>query len=153
MSSFELNKVVGAVLVAVLTMVVIGKIGDNLVTTGGGHGGGVGPALDGISERGVEHVLASMLSPQAEIADGFATITVTRRDGGVVTGLLVGDDDEGLRLDVGEGQIESIGPGDVAARTTPTTGMPAMGLVLPARDLRDVVAYVMSLSLEETADE
>ena len=120
---------------------------------GGGHGGGVGPALDGISERGVEHVLASMLSPQAEIADGFATITVTRRDGGVVTGLLVGDDDEGLRLDVGEGQIESIGPGDVAARTTPTTGMPAMGLVLPARDLRDVVAYVMSLSLEETADE
>ena len=33
------------------------------------------------------------------------------------------------------------------------TGMPAMGLVLPARDLRDVVAYVMSLSLEETADE
>jgi cytochrome c len=42
MSSFELNKVLGAVLVAVLTMVVIGKIGDNLVTTGGGHGGGHG---------------------------------------------------------------------------------------------------------------
>ena len=40
MSSFELNKVLGAVLIAVLTMVVIGKIGDNLVTTGGGHGGG-----------------------------------------------------------------------------------------------------------------
>ena len=120
---------------------------------GGGHGGGVGPALDGISERGAEHVLASMLDPQAEIADGFATITVTRRDGGVVTGLLVGDEDEGLRLDVGDGQIESIALGDVAARTTPTTGMPAMGLVLPARDLRDVVAYVMSLAPEETADE
>ena len=44
MSSFELNKVLGAVLVAVLTMVVIGKIGDNLVTTGGGHGGGHGDA-------------------------------------------------------------------------------------------------------------
>lgn len=42
MSSFELNKVLGAVLIAVLTMVVIGKIGDNLVTTGGGHGGGHG---------------------------------------------------------------------------------------------------------------
>ncbi len=40
MSSFELNKVVGAVLLAVLVLVVIGKIGDNLVTTGGGHGGG-----------------------------------------------------------------------------------------------------------------
>jgi cytochrome c len=42
MSSFELNKVLGAVLMAVLVMVVIGKIGDNLVTTGGGHGGGHG---------------------------------------------------------------------------------------------------------------
>tara|TARA_R110002126_G_scaffold9868_3_gene44337 strand:+ start:3379 stop:4422 length:1044 start_codon:yes stop_codon:yes gene_type:complete len=42
MSSFELNKIVGAVLMAVLVMVVIGKIGDNLVTTGGGHGGGHG---------------------------------------------------------------------------------------------------------------
>ena len=42
MSSFELNKIVGAVLLAVLVMVVIGKFGDNLVTTGGGHGGGHG---------------------------------------------------------------------------------------------------------------
>ena len=37
MSSFEFNKVIGAVLLAVLTMVVIGKLGDNLVATGGGH--------------------------------------------------------------------------------------------------------------------
>lgn len=42
MSSFELNKVIGALLLAVLTMVVIGKLGDNLVSTGGGHGGGHG---------------------------------------------------------------------------------------------------------------
>ncbi len=42
MSSFELNKVVGAVLLAVLVLVVIGKLGDNLVSTGDGHGGGHG---------------------------------------------------------------------------------------------------------------
>jgi len=46
MSSFELNKIVGAILVAVLTLVVIGKIGDNLVTTGGGHGGSGGHGGD-----------------------------------------------------------------------------------------------------------
>jgi cytochrome c len=44
MSSLELNKAVGSVLFAVLTLVVIGKIGDNLVSTGGGHGGGHGAA-------------------------------------------------------------------------------------------------------------
>ena len=38
MSSFELNKIIGAILLAVLVMVVISKFGDNLVTTGGGHG-------------------------------------------------------------------------------------------------------------------
>ena len=39
MSSFELNKVIGAVLLAVLTMVVIGKLADNLVSTDDGHNG------------------------------------------------------------------------------------------------------------------
>ena len=41
--------------------------------------------------------------------------------------------------------IESIEQDEVAARTEPSSGMPPMGLVLPPRDLRDVVAYVMSL--------
>lgn len=112
---------------------------------GGGHGGGVGPALAGVSARGVEHVLGSILAPQAEIADGFASIVVTRRDGSTVSGLLVDEDDAEIRLDVGEGVIESIEQDAVAARTEPSSGMPPMGLVLPPRDLRDVVAYVMSL--------
>ena len=44
MSSFELNKFIGAFLLAVLTMVVIGKLGDYLVVSGGGHGGAHGGA-------------------------------------------------------------------------------------------------------------
>ena len=37
MSSFELNKVIGALLLAVLTVVVIGKLGDNLVASDDSH--------------------------------------------------------------------------------------------------------------------
>ena len=59
MSSFELNKIVGALLVAVLTLVVIGKIGDNLVSTGGGHGGGHGGG-------GGEVMTASAPAPKVE---------------------------------------------------------------------------------------
>ena len=62
-----------------------------------------------------------------------------------MSGLLVGEDASTIRLDVGEGVIESIDQRDVTSRTEPTSGMPPMGLVLPARDLRDVVAHVMSL--------
>ena len=112
---------------------------------GPGHGGGVGPSLAGVSARGAEHVLGSILVPQAEIAEGFASIVVTRGDGSTVSGLLVGEDDSTIRLDVGEGVMESIDLRDVASRTEPTSGMPPMGLVLPARDLRDVVAHVMTL--------
>ena len=42
MSSFELNKIIGAVLLAVLVLVVIGKVGDNLVSTEDKHENGHG---------------------------------------------------------------------------------------------------------------
>jgi cytochrome c len=77
MSSFELNKIVGALLVAVLTLVVIGKIGDNLVTTGGGHGGGHGGAGEVMTasapapkvEEPLEPVLGLLAS--ASVEDGM----------------------------------------------------------------------------------
>ena len=44
MSTFGLNKLVGAVLLTTLVVFIIGKIGDNLVGTGGGHGPETGKA-------------------------------------------------------------------------------------------------------------
>ena len=38
MSSLELNKIAGAIILATLIAFAIGKIGDNLVAPGGGHG-------------------------------------------------------------------------------------------------------------------
>jgi cytochrome c len=69
MSSFELNKIVGALLVAVLTLVVIGKIGDNLVTTGGGHGGEAtvtAAAKAPKAEQPLEPILAMLASANVE---------------------------------------------------------------------------------------
>ena len=59
--------------------------------------------LDALRLNGAEHVLGSILVPQAEIAEGFASIVVTRGDGSTVSGLMVGEDDSTIRLDVGEG--------------------------------------------------
>lgn len=44
MSTYGLNKLVGAVLLTTLVVFVIGKIGDNLVGAGGGHGPEAGKA-------------------------------------------------------------------------------------------------------------
>jgi quinoprotein glucose dehydrogenase len=114
----------------------------------GGHGAGVGPSLAGVSSRGAEFVLESILDPQAQIAPGFASVVVTRRDGTVVSGLLLGESEESVTISgiadaaVGEARLE-IPRVEIESVSDPTTGMPPIGL--EPGPLRDVVAYVMSL--------
>ena len=112
----------------------------------GGHGGGVGPSLVGVRARGAEYVLESIVNPQAEIAAGYGNVTVTLRDGGTVSGALLAEDETGLRLDVGGDAPMRIAADAIAARSEPASGMPPIGLALSPEDLRDLVAYVMSLS-------
>jgi putative heme-binding domain-containing protein len=110
-----------------------------------GHGAGAGPPLEGIgSRRDRAHFLRSVLEPSAEIAEGFATLSVTKRDGSVVTGTLVGEEDGALVLDTG-GQQQRIASAEIAERIGPVSAMPPNGLSLPPRELRDLVAYLATL--------
>ena len=111
-----------------------------------GHGGGAGPSLVGVGDRGAAYVLESMVAPDAEIAAGFGSVTVELVSGQRVSGLLLSEEADGaLVLDVGGDEPRRLAAAEVASRTEATTGMPPMGLTLPARALRDVHAYVMSL--------
>ena len=88
MSAFELNKIVGAVLLAVLVMVVIGKFGDNLVTTGGGHGAEEAtvtakakkPKSDNRFTNLVSEVLSGSWAVKAPNGDGAITLTSEKGD-------------------------------------------------------------------------
>jgi len=54
-----------------------------------GQGGQVGPALDGIADRLTrEQLLESLIEPTARLAPGYGNVTLTLKDGQVVTGLL-----------------------------------------------------------------
>jgi quinoprotein glucose dehydrogenase len=112
---------------------------------GGGHGGGVGPALAGVRAKGAEHVLESVLAPNAKIANGFASIVVRRRDGSSTSGLIVKEDASSLVLDIGAANPVTIALDDIVERSTPISGMPPVGLGLSPQALRDVLAYVMTL--------
>ncbi len=127
--------------------VVFQTVGDCLRCHGGGggHGGGAGPELAGVSARGARHVLESVLAPGREIAAGFGSVVVTRRDGSRVSGLLVESSEFRVGVDVGAVEPVVIARSDIASQSEPTTGMPPMGLALEPRALRDVMAYVMSL--------
>jgi putative heme-binding domain-containing protein len=110
-----------------------------------GHGAGVGPDLDGISDRRDRaFLLRSLLEPSAEIADGFATLSITRHDGSIVSGTLLGEEDDALRLQVGNEELR-IPLAEVKERVGPVSAMPPNGLALSPADLRDLVAYVATL--------
>ena len=47
--------------------------GDPETALDTGHGGRVGPALAGVAGRGPEYLLASLMTPDAQIADGFTS--------------------------------------------------------------------------------
>jgi quinoprotein glucose dehydrogenase len=112
---------------------------------GGGHGGGAGPALAGVGRRGARHVLESLVAPSAEIAPGFGSVVVTDVDGRRVGGLLLASESDAIRLDTGGAEPVVILREKVRSQTEPVSGMPALGLALEPRALRDVVTYVMSI--------
>jgi putative heme-binding domain-containing protein len=105
----------------------------------------VGPELGGIGQRrDAAYLLRSVLEPSAEIAEGFATIAVTKRDGSVASGTLVSDADGMLVLDAGGNELR-IPAAEIQERIGPVSAMPPNGLALSPADLRDLVAYVATL--------
>ena len=110
-----------------------------------GHGGGVGPELAGVGKRrDAAYVLRSVLEPSAEIAEGFATISLTKQDGSVLSGTLVSASDGEIVLEAGGDEIR-VPLAEVKERIGPVSAMPPNGLGLSPGDLRDLVAYVTAL--------
>jgi putative heme-binding domain-containing protein len=62
----------------------------------GGHGGRIGPALDGIGITGVEAILRHVLTPNAAMEGGYRSFRVVTRDGRVIQGLLVSRDADAI---------------------------------------------------------
>ncbi|UUO07168.1 DUF1080 domain-containing protein [Blastopirellula sp. J2-11] len=59
----------------------------------GGHGGNIGPALDGVGLRGTEAILRNVLTPSAAIEGGYRNYQVVTIAGQIYAGLLVAEDE------------------------------------------------------------
>jgi quinoprotein glucose dehydrogenase len=110
-----------------------------------GHGAGAGPDLAGVvGRRDLHYVLESVLEPQAEIATGFATVSLLLEDGARLSGTLVTESRTEMVLEVG-GEEHTIPVSQIRERSPTTSGMPPLGRTLSPRDLRDLVAYIATL--------
>ncbi len=111
----------------------------------GGEGSNVGPALAKIGAKGREHLLESLVLPQAKVAAGFGLMTVTRKDGTVVAGALLEEKDGKLVLSQPDGSKLEVPLTDIASRTAPVSTMPPMDAILKPAELRDLVEYLSTL--------
>jgi putative heme-binding domain-containing protein len=109
----------------------------------GGHGAGAGPDLAGVAQRhDARGLLESLLVPNAKIAGGFGSVSVTLRGGEVVTGVQTRESADTIVVDTAGGVSRRIALREVAARTPPASAMPPTALALSPRELRDLVAYL-----------
>ena len=113
---------------------------------GANHTGSqIGPALRGIHSKGRAYLLRSLVDPQADIAEGFGTVAVTLKDGSARGGNLVKRTAKRLELLLPDGKVEVLDRDEVASMSEAISVMPPMGALLSRREIRDLLAYLMTL--------
>ncbi|MGB5500273.1 MAG: heme-binding protein, partial [Maribacter sp.] len=114
-----------------------------------GAGGKVGPALDNIANVLTrEQILESLIEPSTRLAPGYGTITITLKDGQVVTGILEEETKEEIILRTSDAEPMEIAVSRIEKRENGLSAMPAMGRLISKRELRNLIEYLSSLRKE-----
>lgn len=118
----------------------------------GGQGGIQGPALDGIALRSDRAgLLESIITPNAKIAEGFGTVTITLKNGESVAGIPKGEKDGKLEVLLPTNEKKTVAVADIAKRDGPVSAMPPLGAILPPNDLRDLIEFLAQRKAKEPA--
>jgi quinoprotein glucose dehydrogenase len=116
------------------------------------QGGIQGPPLDGVGLRQDRAtLLESVITPNAKIADGYGTMTVTMKGGDTVIGQLKSDKDGKVELLLPSGEKKVIPAGDIVKRDGPVSIMPPIAAVLPPTDLRDLIEFLSQRKAKDGA--
>ena len=113
----------------------------------GNDGGDVGPNLAGIGQRQPrEYLLESLVAPNARIAPGFESLTLTMKDGTVHAGSVKQETAAELVLNSPEEGFLTLRQSDITDRQRGVSGMPeGFGQLLGKRDLRDLVEFLANV--------
>jgi putative heme-binding domain-containing protein len=115
------------------------------------YGGNVGPNLSGIGHRlSPREILTSLIRPSAALALGHETVIVTLNDESVFSGIVLERTPEHLKLKVGKTEIRTIAQADIAEEETVPSSMPSAEDNLSRREIRDLVAFLVSQKGEES---
>ena len=113
----------------------------------GDDGSEFGPDLAGVAGRlSNEQLLESLIAPSAQIAEGFALVTIETKGGETFGGTLRGETGEAVEIVIADGSAKTIAKADIEGRSAvDVSTMPPMGAILQKMELRDVLAYLRTL--------
>jgi len=108
-------------------------------------GGEAGPSLAGVAKRGDRnYLLESIVHANAVVASGYGTVNIELTNKGALTGTLLQQDANGVDVDIA-GVRWRVMRKDILTMTEPVSGMPVLDGVLSLREVRDMVAWMMTL--------
>jgi quinoprotein glucose dehydrogenase len=114
-----------------------------------GAGGEVGPALDNIANILTrEQILESLIEPSARLAPGYGSVTLTLKDGQIVNGVLIEENEDEILLRTSEAEPMEVPLKRIKKRENSISSMPPMGRMISKRELRDLVEYLGGLKKE-----
>ncbi|MCC6279887.1 MAG: HEAT repeat domain-containing protein [Saprospiraceae bacterium] len=112
----------------------------------GTDGGTVGPQLAHIgSVLNREQILQALVEPGARLAPGYGSVALTLKDGQQVYGILSQETDESLTITTSDAEPLHIAVARIAKRENLPSSMPPMGETLSKREIRDLVAFLVTL--------
>jgi len=115
----------------------------------GDMGGNAGPALDAIGKTlSKEDLLIALVEPSKRLAPGYGTVPLTLVAGTKITGLLLEDKKDSMRVKVGT-EVKEFAKKDISSSALGASSMPPMGTLLTKRDIRDLVSYLATLTRSE----
>ena len=114
-----------------------------------GKGSAVGPPLDGIADKlDRKDLLLSLVNPNARIAEGYGTIILNLKNGDELAGILMGETENLIQIKVGKAAVKEILKSKIIEKEVLPSGMFNMGEVLTKMQLRDLMAYLVTLKME-----
>lgn len=111
----------------------------------GGEGSEVGPPLTDIGKKGRDYIFESLVAPQAKIAPGYGLMTIVLNDGTALAGALKEESPDSITLILPDKTESTVKTSEIASRTDPISTMPPMGDILNPRELRDLIAWLLTL--------
>ena len=117
----------------------------------GAVGGIVGPDMVSLGASApVDYIIESLLEPSKKIKEGYATVMVSTKDGGIHSGFLVREDEREVLLRDATGKTDSIPAASVAKKESIPVSLMPPGLTASLRrdEFVDLVRFLSELGKE-----